>query len=92
MASSVPAVLIAFDLLWLEGHATIGLPYSDRRKLLDEVGLTGPSWQVPASHAAQGRALLDAVAAQGLPGVVAKRVDSVYRPGETSPDWLFVPA
>ena len=91
-AAATPAVLVAFDLLWLEGHSTTALAYVDRRKLLDEVGLAGPSWQVPASHTGQGLGLLDAVTVQGLPGVVAKRLDSTYQPGQTSSHWLFVAA
>ena len=51
--------------------------------------LAGPAWQTPATHA-EGGALLDAVRAQGLPGVVAKRVDSVYEPGVVSSSWVEV--
>ena len=89
LAQSVPAVFVAFDVLWLDGHSTTGLPWSDRRQLLDDIGLSGPSWQAPAAHVGNGAALLDAVRAQGLPGVVAKRTDSVYWPGTTSKDWLM---
>jgi bifunctional non-homologous end joining protein LigD len=35
-------------------------------------------------------ALLDAARAQGLRGVVAKRLDSAYEPGTTSDAWLEV--
>ena len=37
---------------------------------------------------ADGVALRDAAKRQGLEGVVAKRVDSPYRPGRRSPDWV----
>ena len=53
------------------------------------VGLSGPSWQAPAAHVGDGAALLAAVEQQGLPGVVAKRTESVYWPGTTSKDWLM---
>jgi len=39
-----------------------------------------------------GAALLAAARAQGLPGVVAKRLDSPYEPGRTSRHWIVVPA
>ncbi|GAA4229834.1 hypothetical protein GCM10022254_23190 [Actinomadura meridiana] len=32
-----------------------------------------------------------AAAEQGLPGVVAKRLDSPYEPGEESGAWRFIP-
>jgi bifunctional non-homologous end joining protein LigD len=79
-----------FDLLWLEGHSTLALPYRERRKLLDELGLHGPSWQTPAAHAGDGQALLDATKKLGLEGVVAKRLDSAYEPGRRSRAWLKV--
>lgn len=32
--------------------------------------------------------MMDSIEALGLEGLVAKRVDSPYRPGERSADWL----
>ena len=49
------------------------------------------SWQVPPSRRGdEGPALLKAAAAQGLPGVVAKRLSSQYRPGRAERDWILV--
>jgi bifunctional non-homologous end joining protein LigD len=79
-----------FDLLWLEGHSTLELPYRERRKLLDELRPEGASWQTPAAHEGDGAALLDATGRLGLEGVVAKRLDSVYEPGRRSRAWLKV--
>lgn len=84
------AAFYAFDLLQLNGHDTIGLPYEDRRKLLSDVLPTGANWAVPAHRVGDGAALLAATAAQGLEGVMAKRLGSVYRPGKRSPDWRKV--
>jgi bifunctional non-homologous end joining protein LigD len=92
LASSVPVTYMISDLLWLEGHPATALGYADRRRLLEELELAGPHWQTPASHAGEGAALLEATRAQGLTGVVAKRLDSPYRPGESSPDWVAVGA
>lgn len=89
-AREVPAVYVAFDLLWLDGHRTTGLPYRERRRLLGELGLEGPNWRVPAHHEGDGEALLAATAEQGLEGIVAKRLDSVYEPGRRSGAWLKV--
>ena len=57
------------------------LPYDERRRLLEALDLHGPAWQTPQTFT-DGRALLHAVHEQGLEGVVAKRRDSSYRPGE----------
>jgi bifunctional non-homologous end joining protein LigD len=89
-ARDIPATYVAFDLLWLDGHLTTGLSYVDRRRLLGELGLDGPRWRTPAHHEADGAALLAATREQGLEGVVAKRLDSVYEPGRRSGAWIKV--
>ncbi|MFP5578333.1 MAG: non-homologous end-joining DNA ligase [Acidimicrobiia bacterium] len=88
-AEAVPCVLVLFDLLALDGRAVVGLPWSDRRRLLEELVQIGPHWQVPAVHQ-DGRALLDAATANDLEGIVAKRVDSLYRPGARTREWVKV--
>jgi bifunctional non-homologous end joining protein LigD len=81
---------VAFDLLWLDGRLTTGLSYGDRRRLLAELDLNGPQWRTPAYHEGDGAALLAATKEQGLEGVVAKRLDSVYEPGRRSGAWTKV--
>jgi bifunctional non-homologous end joining protein LigD len=90
MVPSVPVVYMLFDVLWLDGHPTLDLAYEQRRQRLDDLRLDGPAWKVPASHPGEGTALLQAAAAQGLSGVVAKRLASPYVPGSQSPDWIEV--
>jgi bifunctional non-homologous end joining protein LigD len=91
LVASVPVIYMLFDVLWLDGHPTTELSYEDRRARLDGLRLDGPAWKVPPSHPGQG-ALLEAARAQGLSGVVAKRLDSPYRVGETTPGWIEVRA
>ncbi|HKT00282.1 MAG TPA: DNA polymerase ligase N-terminal domain-containing protein [Rugosimonospora sp.] len=81
------AVYLVFDVLWLDGRLTIELPYRDRRELLESLAIAGPHWQTPPYFPGAGRDALTASRDQGLPGVVAKRLDSPYRPGERSRDW-----
>ena len=83
---------MAYDLLFLDGHLIVDLPYTERRARLQGLGLAGPAWQVPAFHVGDGGVLLDLARQQGLPGVVAKRLDSPYVPGVRSPDWIEVRA
>jgi bifunctional non-homologous end joining protein LigD len=81
---------VIFDLLYLDGHTTMALPYRERRALLEGLELRGPAWQTPAYHAGEGRELLAAAAEQQLEGVVAKRLDSPYRPGKRTDEWLKI--
>jgi bifunctional non-homologous end joining protein LigD len=83
-----PVRLLVGDLLHLEGVPLLDRPYDERRAALEGLELHGPSWQVPPAFPGSGSAVAAAVQAQGLPGVLAKRRQSVYRAGETSPDWL----
>ena len=93
LSRSTPVVYAIFDLLYLDGRTLIGLPYEQRRARLEQLGLGGPAWRVPAARAGgaeSGRALLAATAAQGLEGVVAKRLDSRYEPGRRSGGWIKI--
>ncbi|MGH2857297.1 MAG: DNA ligase D, partial [Solirubrobacteraceae bacterium] len=87
LAASTPVVYAIFDILYLDGRSLMGLPYEQRRRRLEELELSGEGWRVPAAHLGRGRALLDATEAQGLEGVVAKRLDSRYEPGRRSASW-----
>jgi bifunctional non-homologous end joining protein LigD len=93
LAERHPAVLMIADLLWLDGHRLTERGYGERRHALEGLGLRGPTWQVPASYPGpDGPALLAAAGQQGLPGVVAKRLASIYHGGSPEGDWVFVAA
>ncbi len=85
-----PVIYEIFDLLHLDGRSTLALPYRERRVLLSELKLEGLAWQTPALHLGSGRDFLAVTAEHGLEGLVAKRLDSPYRPGERGRDWLKV--
>lgn len=88
LAGSLPATYMVFDLLRLDGEDLTGLPLAERRArlagLAEGQGLGG--WQVPAAYD-DGPMLLEATRAQGLEGVVSKRLDSRYVPDSRSPHW-----
>jgi bifunctional non-homologous end joining protein LigD len=90
LAKSNPVVYVLFDLLWLDGHSLMELGYEERRERLAELDLTGPNWQTPEYMRSGGEELLAASAAQGLEGIVAKRLDCPYEPGRRARGWLKV--
>ncbi len=84
---SGPLVLMAFDLLEVDGEPVVERPLLERRALLERLldpGVRGVRLS-PAFE--DGDALLAAARAQGLEGVVAKRADAPYRPGRRTPEW-----
>jgi bifunctional non-homologous end joining protein LigD len=89
LAASSPVVYVLFDLLYLDGENLMALPYEERRTRLDALELKASGWQTPAYHR-EGSALLEATRAQGLEGVVAKRLDCPYEPGKRSSGWVKV--
>ncbi|HNM97632.1 MAG TPA: non-homologous end-joining DNA ligase [Marmoricola sp.] len=90
LANANPAVFLVFDVLSLDGRSLVSLPWSQRRTILESLGLGDVSWQTPPVYD-DGDVLLEAARAQGLEGIVSKRRTSPYRPGLRSPDWLKFP-
>lgn len=90
LAEAKPATYLIFDLLRLDGMDVTGLSLADRRGLLERLDLAGPAWHLSPRYD-DGPLLRDLTAAQGLEGTIAKRLDSVYRPGVRSDAWLKFP-
>lgn len=90
LASEFPATYFVFDLLMIGGVDATSLPWSERRRLLESLDLDGPAWRVPPVFVGEGEVTFDAARRLDLEGVVAKRVDSVYRPGQRSQSWRKV--
>ena len=88
LAGQTPVTYLVFDLLQLDGRSLLDLPYSQRRPLLDGLGLSGPYWQTPPSFPGEDvQAVLTVSREHGMEGVVAKRLDSVYAPGVRTDHW-----
>jgi bifunctional non-homologous end joining protein LigD len=88
--SADPVIYVVFDILYLDGHSTLGLPYMERRELLDGLELEARAYRTSPVLDGDAEDLLDATREQGLEGLMAKRRDSRYHPGERSPAWRKV--
>ncbi|HCO04153.1 MAG TPA: hypothetical protein DIT48_12480 [Actinobacteria bacterium] len=88
---AIPVQLYAFDLLWLDGEDLTGLPLTDRQALLhDVVSAEGKSLRLTVGVEHDGEDFYGIAKAQGLEGVVAKRLSSRYSPGRRTGDWLKI--
>ena len=88
LAEQTPVTYLAFDLLQLDGRPLAALRYAERRELLEAKVPNGSSWQSPpAFPGADLEAVQAASVANGLEGVVIKRLDSGYEPGVRSGNW-----
>ncbi len=90
LAESAPVTYLIFDLLHVAGRSAIGLPYEQRRALLADVVPEGPRWQVTPWWSGGGADVLAASREYRLEGILAKKLDSTYRPGQRSPLWRKV--
>jgi bifunctional non-homologous end joining protein LigD len=81
-------VFYAFDVLYVNGRDVMSEPLLKRRTRL--AAIVGQNSTIRLSLGLPGSAadVVRAVRAAGLEGVIAKRKDSVYQPGEHSADWV----
>ncbi len=89
---SVPLVYQAFDLLHLDGRSLLDVPLEHRKRLLELVLRSTAQVRYGSHLETEGIAFFDAVKAQGLEGLVAKRRWSRYEPGRRVTTWLKLKA
>jgi ATP-dependent DNA ligase len=89
VSQSLPIYFYAFDLLKRNGNLLVDLPLSRRRELVENLLAVSkdPVRLSPLLRTSAGQ-VLEAVRKLGLEGVVGKRVDSSYEPGERSGAWI----
>jgi bifunctional non-homologous end joining protein LigD len=76
-----------FDLLWLDGESLLEQTYDARRARLAALDLPAPVAKLPTWPGTAAPHLFRACEQQGVEGIVLKRRDSRYRPGQRSDDW-----
>jgi bifunctional non-homologous end joining protein LigD len=87
--SAGDAVLVAFDLLYLDGYDLREVPLEERKGLLERILRDRGSGPVRyGDHLeASGRTIYERACDMGVEGVISKRRDRPYRPGRGK-DWL----
>lgn len=87
-ASKYPASIIAYDILYYKDKDITMLPLMERKKYLDDVIIENNLISVSRYVENNGIMLFNLVKEKGLEGIVAKRKDSLYWPGNRSKDWV----
>ena len=85
-----PVTFMAFDLIYLDGVSLIAEELGKRRQLLEEIVVPNERLQISPAMVGEGRVLYQAAEEQGLEGIVAKRIASIYEPGRHSSSWLKI--
>jgi bifunctional non-homologous end joining protein LigD len=83
-----PIVFYAFDVLYLNGRNLMGESLVRRRAQLPQIVAANPTVRLSRDLPGSAAAIVEALRAAGIEGVVAKRRDSTYQPGERSSDWV----
>ena len=88
-SAGAPLHFFIFDLLILEGRDVMSECLTKRRELIEKCVLPKLADPIRYSPILEGslRDLISAVKAQGLEGLVAKRVDNKYEPGLRTGAW-----
>jgi bifunctional non-homologous end joining protein LigD len=81
-----------FDILWLGGKSLIDLPLRDRKAILSSLEPGNDIIKISDVFEESGLDFFEAAKKMGLEGIIAKKADSIYQPGQRSDDWLKIKA
>ena len=97
MAEKIPLKLFAFELLYVDGKSFINEPFLKRRRALEEAITTTRNVakhtvlladQEEVTDDVRLEKLFDEAVAKGLEGILAKKIDGVYKPGAREWNWI----
>lgn len=92
LGQSTPATYVAFDMLYAEYQSIMNQPLAKRRELLATLvtGANCPQLLLSEGVIGPGKAFFDEACRQNLEGVMAKRRNSRYLPGQRSDAWTKI--
>jgi bifunctional non-homologous end joining protein LigD len=90
MAREIPVTYVAFDVLAVDGEELTGLGTAQRQARLDDLLVPGGPLRRSEVLGSQGTAVFEAASQARLEGIIGKRTDAPYRPGQRSADWVKV--
>jgi bifunctional non-homologous end joining protein LigD len=87
-----PFTYVAFDVLYRDGEWLLDRPWRERRAVLaDAVAPEAPPRLIVSDHVEErGTELFAAAVTEEVEGIIGKRMDSTYRPGQRVKEWLKI--
>jgi bifunctional non-homologous end joining protein LigD len=79
-----------FDVLWSDGQDLTSKHVLERRERLAQIISPVDGIQVGSWIPTRGQDLFSVAKEKGLEGIVAKRITSIYQPGQRTKDWLKI--
>jgi bifunctional non-homologous end joining protein LigD len=92
LARILPVTYVVFDLLYERFESLLAQPLGTRRKRLEKLiqGCAHPRLVFSQGVVDSGKAFFAEICHQGLEGMMAKHLDSGYRPGRRTDAWIKV--
>ena len=94
MVEKIPLELNLFDVLYVDGDGMIDTPFSERRKKLEEIISPNErirlAEQLVTDNAEEAEKFYQRALELGHEGLMAKRLDSTYEPGNRGKKWLKI--
>ncbi|NJE02465.1 ATP-dependent DNA ligase [Thermococcus sp. JdF3] len=94
MIEKIPLELNLFDVLYVDGEGLIDTPFSERRERLEGIISPGErirlAEQLVTGSADEAGTFYQRALELGHEGLMAKRLDSVYEPGNRGKKWLKI--
>jgi len=90
LQQTVPVTYLIFDVLDLDGESLLDVPYDERRRALKGLRIAGEHCRVPGQLHGSPEAVLARTKADGWEGMIAKKSDSRYLPGQRSTAWMKI--
>jgi len=97
MAKEVPLRLFSFELLYKDGESFINKSFIERRKALEDSIITKKNLlketvvvadEEKVNEESRLEKLFDEAIKKGLEGIIAKKIDGVYKPGVREWNWI----
>lgn len=89
LSKSEPVYAYVFDCLYLDGRALVNEPLYRRYEWLQDSIKKGGRYRI-SEAVEDGEGLFKAAQEHGLEGIMAKKKDSIYKPGKRTDLWLKV--
>ncbi|MEP6927012.1 MAG: DNA ligase D [Ginsengibacter sp.] len=83
-------IFYMFDVLWLDGRDLTQLPLSERKEILKNIAPAIDNIRLSESFDAGATEFFEVAKKINLEGIIAKKADSKYFPGERSKEWLKI--
>jgi bifunctional non-homologous end joining protein LigD len=90
LSKLMPATYIIFDILFLNGKELTNLPLLERKRILEKTIEENERIKIAEYKIGSGKELFEFAKKNGLEGIMAKKIDSIYEMGKRSKNWLKI--